>query len=567
MHYTTAAEAVKLIRSNDSVYIQGSTSIPEALVAAMAERGGELEHVTVYSAFAVGAFDAPYCRPEYKESFLVNSLFVANNIRRWLADGYGQTIPAFLGEIPALFRDGTLPLDVALINVSPPDAEGYCSFGVSADLAVSAVECAKTIIAQVNKAMPYSYGDAVIHTSRLAAAVEVDSPLVEVPTAVPSETERKIGSYIAELIPDGATLQIGVGGIPNAVLAALGGHRHLGLHTEAMTDGVLPLLESGVIDNSQKAVMPGVTVASLALGSRRLYDYMDYRKDLVMKDVAWTNDPFRIRQNPKVMAINSAVEVDLTGQVCADSVGMRIISGVGGQHDFMYGGALSEGGKTFIAIPSTTPKGESKIRALLSPGAGVVTTRHMVQHVVTEYGVAHLRGRNLAERARALIAVAHPSVREELERAAAEKGLTYVRLGGSIGTLVNGAGLAMATMDAIKQAGAESANFLDAGGGASEETVAAAFAIMFSDPHVRGVLINIFGGILRCDVVAHGIVNAARKLDVTVPLVVRLEGTNVEAGRSILHESGLQFYTASSMPEAARLIAHLTAETQREVCA
>lgn len=211
MHYTTAAEAVKLIRSNDSVYIQGSTSIPEALVAAMAERGGELEHVTVYSAFAVGAFDAPYCRPEYKESFLVNSLFVANNIRRWLADGYGQTIPAFLGEIPALFRDGTLPLDVALINVSPPDAEGYCSFGVSADLAVSAVECAKTIIAQVNRAMPYSYGDAVIHTSRLAAAVEVDSPLVEVPTAVPSETERKIGSYIAELIPDGATLQIGVG--------------------------------------------------------------------------------------------------------------------------------------------------------------------------------------------------------------------------------------------------------------------------------------------------------------------------------------------------------------------
>ena len=429
MHYTTAAEAVKLIRSNDSVYIQGSTSIPETLVAAMAERGGELEHVTVYSAFAVGAFDAPYCRPEYKESFLVNSLFVANNIRRWLADGYGQTIPAFLGEIPALFRDGTLPLDVALINVSPPDAEGYCSFGVSADLTVSAVECAKTIIAQVNKAMPYSYGDAVIHTSRLAAAVEVDSPLVEVPTAVPSETERKIGSYIAELIPDGATLQIGVGGIPNAVLAALGGHRHLGLHTEAMTDGVLPLLESGVIDNSQKAVMPGVTVASLALGSRRLYDYMDYRKDLVMKDVAWTNDPFRIRQNPKVMAINSAVEVDLTGQVCADSVGMRIISGVGGQHDFMYGGALSEGGKTFIAIPSTTPKGESKIRALLSPGAGVVTTRHMVQHVVTEYGVAHLRGRNLAERARALIAVAHPSVREELERAAAGRfGYSFLRL-------------------------------------------------------------------------------------------------------------------------------------------
>lgn len=421
MTYTTAAEAVKLIRSGDSVYIQGSTSIPETLVRAMADRGAELHDVTVYSAFAVGAHDAPYCRPEYRDSFRVNSLFVANNIRRWLADGYGQTIPAFLGEIPMLFRDGTLPVDVAILNCSLPDADGYCSFGVSADLAVSAAERARIVIAQINKAMPYSYGDALIHLSKIDAAVEVDDPLVEVPTAAPSEIDTRIGNYIAELIPDGATLQIGVGGIPNAVLAALADHKHLGLHTEAMTDGVLPLLERGVIDNSRKTVLPGVSVASLALGSRRLYDYMDYRKDLLLKDVAWTNDPFRIRQNPKVMAINSAVEVDLTGQVCADSVGTRIISGVGGQHDFMYGGALSEGGKTFIAIPSTTPKGESKIKALLSPGAGVVTTRHMVQHVVTEYGVAQLRGRNLAQRARALIAIAHPSVREELERAACER--------------------------------------------------------------------------------------------------------------------------------------------------
>ena len=424
MQFTTAAEAAKLIRSHSSVYIQGSTSIPEVLVQAMTERADELTDVKIYSGFAVGRADAPYCRPEYKDTFLVNSLFVANNIRRWLAAGYGQSIPAFLGEIPGLFRDGTLPVDVAILNLSRPNEEGYCSFGVSADLAVSAVECAKTVIAQVNTAMPFSYGDAVIHLSRVAAAVEVDDP-----TAQPNEIDRKIGGYIAELIPDGATLQIGVGGIPNAVLAALTGHKHLGLHTEAMTDGVLPLLESGVIDNSLKKVMPGTTVASLALGSRRLYDYMDYRKDLVMKDVAWTNDPFRIRENPRVMAINSAVEVDLTGQVCADSVGERIISGVGGQHDFMYGGALSEGGKTFIAIPSTTPKGESKIKALLTPGAGVVTTRHMVQHVVTEYGVAHLRGRNLAERARALISVAHPSVREELEKAACERfGYTFLRI-------------------------------------------------------------------------------------------------------------------------------------------
>ena len=312
-------------------------------------------------------------------------------------------------------RDGHVLHRVVFVDVQiAPRVDGQRDAAVVGDLREHVVEEAQ------------ARGDLAVE---VAAAVEVDDPLVEVPSATPTDIERRIGNHIAELIPDGATLQIGVGGIPNAVLAALTGHKHLGLHTEAMTDGVLPLLKSGVIDNSLKRVMPGVTVASLALGSRRLYDYMDYRKDLVMKDVAWTNDPFRIRENPRVMAINSAVEVDLTGQVCADSVGERIISGVGGQHDFMYGGALSEGGKTFIAIPSTTPKGESKIKALLTPGAGVVTTRHMVQHIVTEYGVAHLRGRNLAQRARALIAVAHPSVREELEKAACERfGYSFLRL-------------------------------------------------------------------------------------------------------------------------------------------
>ena len=421
MKYVSPSEAVSLIDSGDSIYIQGSTSIPEVLSQALADRGNELKDVTIYAAFAVGRREAPFCKPEYKEAFNVKSLFVANNIRHWLAEGYGTTIPAFLGEIPAMFRDGTLPLDAVFLNVSPPDKDGYCSFGVSADLAVSALECARKVIVQINKSMPYSYGDALIHVSRIDAAVEVDDPLVEVPTAVPTETDSAIGRHIAELIPDGATLQIGVGGIPNAVLSALKDHQHLGLHTEAMTDGVLPLLESGVIDNSQKTVCPGISVASLALGSKRLYEYMDYRKDLLLKDVAWTNAPFRIAQNPKVMAINSAVEVDLTGQVCADSVGTRIISGVGGQHDFMYGGSLSEGGKTFIAIPSMTEKGRSKISPVLTEGAGVVTTRHMVQHIVTEYGVASLRGKSLAERARALISIAHPSVREELERAAYER--------------------------------------------------------------------------------------------------------------------------------------------------
>lgn len=414
----TAAQAVQLIESGDKVYIQGSTSIPEVLSQALADRGDELKDVTIYAAFAVGRCEAPFCKPQYKDVFNVKSLFVANNVRKWLAQGYGSTIPAFLGEIPGLFRDGTLPLDAVFLNVSPPNEEGYCSYGISADLAVSATECAKKKIVQINKAMPFSYGDALIHVSEIDAAVEVDDPLVEVPTATPTEIDSAIGRHIAELIPDGATLQIGVGGIPNAVLSSLKDHQHLGLHTEALTDGVLPLLESGVIDNSCKTVMPGISVASLALGSRRLYDYMDYRKDLVLKDVAWTNAPFRIAQNPKVMSINSAVEVDLTGQVCADSVGTRIISGVGGQHDFMYGGSLSEGGKTFIAIPSMTEKGVSKINPVLAEGAGVVTTRHMVQNIVTEYGVAQLRGKTLAERARALIAIAHPSVREELDRAA-----------------------------------------------------------------------------------------------------------------------------------------------------
>ena len=429
MKYMSAAEAVKLIESGESLYIQGSTSIPEILCQALADRGPELKDITVYAAFAVGRCEAPFCRPEYKDIFNVKSLFVANNIRRWLADGYGTTIPAFLGEIPGLFRDGTLPLDVALLNVSLPNEEGYCSYGISADLAVSAVECARKIIVQVNKAMPFSYGDALIHVSKIDAAVEVDDPLVEVPTPVPTEIDSAIGRHIAEMIPDGATLQIGVGGIPNAVLAALKDHQHLGLHTEAMTDGVLPLLESGVIDNSRKKVCPGISVASLALGSRRLYDYMDYREDLILKDVAWTNNPFRIAQNPNVMAINSAVEVDLTGQVCADSVGTRIISGVGGQHDFMYGGSLSEGGKTFIAIPSMTEKGVSKIKPVLTEGAGVVTTRHMIQNIVTEYGVAQLRGKSVAERAKAIISIAHPSVREELEKAAAARfGHSYLRL-------------------------------------------------------------------------------------------------------------------------------------------
>ncbi len=425
----TADEAVKLIKSGDHVFIQGSTSIPEVLSEAMARRYSELRDVTVYNAFAVAKGPAPYTKPEMADSFFVDSFFVSNSVRQYIAEGNGSCIPRFLGEVPALFRDGTCPVDVALINCSMPDPDGYVSFGVSADLATSAVECAKVVIAQINKAMPFSYGDPVIHIDKIDACVECDDPLVEVPTAVPTEAELRIGAAIAEHIPDGATLQIGVGGIPNAVIRALADHKHLGLHTEAMTDGVLPLLESGVIDNSLKRIEPGKSVASLALGSRKLYDYMNYNRDMIFRDVAWTNDPFIIAQNPNVVSINSCLEVDLTGQVCADSIGERIFSGIGGQHDFVYGSSRSQGGISFLAMLAKTNKGHNKIKAHLTSGAGVVTTRFQTQWIVTEYGAVNLRGRNYAERAKLLISVAAPEFREELDRAATARfGKAYTRL-------------------------------------------------------------------------------------------------------------------------------------------
>lgn len=429
LKFVSAAEAVKLIESGDHVYIQGSTSIPEVLVEALAQRGHELRDVTVYSGFAVGRRPSPLCNPEYKDSFLIDSFFISNAFRNYINEGYGTMTPRFLGEVPELFRDGTCRVDVALINCSVPNEDGLVSFGVSADLATAAVECADRVIAQINPNVPYLPGDAVIHVSQLAAAVEVDEPLVEVPTAVPTEEEIRIGNYIAELIPDGATMQIGVGGIPNAVIRALANHKHLGLHTEAMTDGVLPLLKSGVIDNSCKTVMPGKSVGSLALGSKALYEFLDGNEDVVFKDVAWTNNPFTIAQNPKVMSINSCLEIDLTGQVCADSIGTRLFSGVGGQHDFVYGSSRSEGGLSFLAMLSKTNKGHNKIKPVLTPGAGVVTTRFQTNYIVTENGIVNLRGKNLAERAKLMVSVAAPEFREELDRAAAERfGYSYLRL-------------------------------------------------------------------------------------------------------------------------------------------
>ena len=428
-NYVSPAEAVSHIKSGDTIVVQGSTSIPMVLLRALTDRAAELRDVKLISGFGVHPEDAPYAKRELIDSFRALSIFVPNNLRHAMQEGVADTIPCFLGEVPSLFRSGQVPVDVTFLNVSEPDDDGYCSFGISADIAFSGAECSKVIIAQVNKYMPRTFGDPVIHVSRLTAMCRGDEPLVEVPTPVPNDTETRIGNFIAAEIPDGATLQIGVGGIPNAVINALRDHQHLGLHTEAITDGVLPLIEKGIIDNSQKKILPGLSVGSLVLGSRHLYDYIDGNPNFVIRDVAWTNDPQIIRQNPKAMSINSAIEVDLTGQICADSIGETVISGVGGQHDFFYGSALSEGGKCFLALTSKTAKGKSKIVPRLAPGAGVVTTRFQAQYIVTEYGIVYLRNLPLAERAKALISVAAPEFREELERAAVERfGIGFLRL-------------------------------------------------------------------------------------------------------------------------------------------
>lgn len=416
--YMTADEAVRLVKSGDHVFVQGSGSIPEALIAALARRGHELHDVILYNAFAMGRRVSPLCDPALKDSFLIDSFFVSNAVRGWVNQGYATTTPRFFGQVPQLFRDGTIPLDVAFINCSLPDSEGFVSFGVSADLTPSAVEKARIIVAQINPLMPFTYGDSVIHSSCIDAMVKVNDPLAETVDTPPTPEELAIGRAIAELLPDGAVLQVGVGAIPNAVLHSLKSHRHLGIHSEALTEGLMDLMEAGVVDNSLKQIERGRSVASLVLGTRRLYDFVDRNRDIVMRDIAWVNDPFIIAQNHNMAAINSCLEIDLSGQVCADSIGTRIYSGVGGQHDFVYGSSRSTGGQSFIAMLSTTSKGQSKIRPVLTQGAGVVTTRFQTNWVVTEYGAVNLRGKNMIERARLLISIAAPQFREELDREA-----------------------------------------------------------------------------------------------------------------------------------------------------
>lgn len=429
MKYVSADEAVKLVRSGDTVVCQGGTSVPVILQEALARRHEELRDVQIVCGFNITAGEAPFCKPEYKDSFLVNSIFISGDQRKYIAAGYGTMTPAFLGEVPGLFRRGEIPVDVAFINCSLPDENGYCSYGISADIAVSAVECARVVIAQVSPNIPYLYGKCLIHESKISAAVYCEEPPLGMVFGEPTPIEAAIGANVASQIPDGACLQIGVGGIPNAVLNGIKHHQHLGLHTEAMTDGVIRLIKEGVIDNSLKKVHPGVSVAALAIGSAPMYKYIDHNKTMEFFDVAYTNNPFLIAQNPRACAINSAIEVDLTGQVCADSIGEMIFSSVGGQHDFMYGCALSEGGRTFIALPSRTAKGKAKIVPTLTPGAGVVTTRFQTQYVATEYGIVYLRNLSLAQRAKALISIAHPDDREELEKAACKRfGYSFLRL-------------------------------------------------------------------------------------------------------------------------------------------
>jgi 4-hydroxybutyrate CoA-transferase len=357
-----------------------------------------------------------YSKPEHAHAFRVANLFVGASMRPHLDYDRVDYLPCFLSEVPMLFRSGKRPIDVALIHVSPPDAHGFCSLGVSVDVTQAGIDAAKTVIAQVNPRMPRVHGDAFVHMSRIHFAVEVDEPLPEPIRHEQTPEERKIGLNVAGLIEDGSTLQMGIGAIPDAVLSALGGHRRLGIHTEMWSDGALELILAGVVDNSQKAVHPGKTVSGFMIGSRRLYDFVHDNPSVVQYQVDYVNAPNTIARNPRVVAINSAVEVDLSGQVCADSIGSRIISGVGGQMDFMRGAALSRGGKPIIALSSRTAKGIPRIVPQLRAGAGVVTTRAHLHYVVTEYGVAEVFGLTLRERARALIQISHPDDRERLER-------------------------------------------------------------------------------------------------------------------------------------------------------
>ncbi len=419
--FISAAEAVKVIKSGDHIHLSSVASAPQILIKAMCERGaaGEFKDVRIHHLHTEG--EAPYAAPEFEGVFQLDSFFVGGNVRKVTQSGYADYIPVFLSETQKLYRSGALPCDVAMIQVSHPDAHGYVSLGTSVDATLAAIECASTVIAVVNKHVPRSFGDAFIKLDDIDLFVEDDALLEEAHFTVPSEIETQIGNNCAALIEDGACLQMGIGAIPNAVLARLGGHKDLGIHTEMFADGVLPLVESGVINGRNKVLDKGKIVSTFLMGSQKVYDFIDNNPGVLMMDVGYTNDPFLIAKNPKVTAINSALQVDLTGQVCADSLGTKFYSGVGGQIDFIYGASRSEGGKAILAMPSVTNKGLSKIAPVLTSGAGVVTTRAHIHWFVTEFGAVNLYGKSLQERANLITSVAHPDHREELDRASFER--------------------------------------------------------------------------------------------------------------------------------------------------
>jgi acyl-CoA hydrolase len=413
--YMSAEEAIKLIQSGDRVFIHGSAATPTFLLKTLALHSAHLRNVELIAVSTLGELEI--AKPEFKDQFYFNSLFVSDNIRACVNGDNGEYIPIFLSEISKLFEKGILPIDVALVHVSLPDKHGFCSLGTSVDVAKSAVKHAKKIIAQVNPNMPRTLGDGFVHVNRFHAMVETNDPLPQVKYSERiSEADLAIGKLIAGLIEDRSTLQMGIGTIPDAVLRSLGHCKDIGIHTEMFSDGVIDLVKSGVITNAYKKKHPGKVVSAFAIGTDKLYHFIDDNPGFAFLEADYVNDTRVIRSNPKVVAINSAIEIDFTGQVCADSIGTYQFSGVGGQMDFIRGASLSENGKPIIALSSTTKKGESKIVPFLKQGAGVVSTRAHVHYVITEYGIAYLYGKNLHQRALALMNIAHPNHRDELEK-------------------------------------------------------------------------------------------------------------------------------------------------------
>jgi acyl-CoA hydrolase len=410
----SAQQAVASVNSGNRIFIQGAAMTPIKLIDALCERYNELADVEILQIHTEG--NAKYTEEPYSKAFNINSCFVAGNVRSAVNSNKGAYIPIFLSEIHNLFRRNLLPLDVAFIQVSPPDKHGYCSLGTSVDITLPAIQTAKKVITQINPKVPRTHGDGIIHISQIDAAIEVDEPIFATSIATPTQIEQEIGKHVASLIEDGATLQMGIGGIPNVVLNNLKNHKNLGIHTEMFSDGILPLVKSGVITGKNKEIKTGKLVTCFAIGAPELYDFIDDNPIVHFKEAAYTNDTAIIRRNPKVTAINSAIEIDLTGQVCADTIGKYQFSGVGGQMDFIRGAALSEGGKPIIAMPSITKNGVSKIVPFLKEGAGVTTTRAHVHYIATEYGVVNLYGKNLRQRAKELISIAHPDHREQLEK-------------------------------------------------------------------------------------------------------------------------------------------------------